>query len=103
MDGHPIADKVVDFSKFLSDKRFGINREAAKQYFIREVLPYVKEASLQKLIKASMAGDSQTVQLEMMRMYVEAELSRPDPDENTLKSFFLEPHTAKRTVSEEEK
>ncbi|CUH95663.1 hypothetical protein P22_1738 [Propionispora sp. 2/2-37] len=95
MGKNPITDNVVDFSRFLSDSHLRIDHEAAKQYFIKEVLPYVREAGLQQLIKASMAGNSQAVHLEMMRMYVEAELNRPDPDNNILKSFFLEPNADK--------
>ena len=83
---------LIDFSKFTADKQTGIDIEAAKQYFISEVLPYIGEASLQRLIKADIAGDPNYVKIEMMRMFVESELMRTThTDTSRLKTFFQIP------------
>ncbi len=87
---------LVDFSKFVANKQVTIDVESAKQYFIGEVLPYVGEASLQRLIQADIAGNPHLVQIEMMRMFVESELMRTTPtDANRLKTFFAGPDTNK--------
>lgn len=87
---------LIDFSKIVADKQAEIDMEAAKQYFIGEVLPYIGEASLQRLIQAGISGDSHLVKLEMMRMYVESELMRPTKtDVNSLKTIFFKPDTTK--------
>ena len=83
---------LIDFSKFFPHEQVSIDCEAAKRYFISEVLPYVCAASVQRLIIANASGDTQLVRLEMMRMYVESELMRPSNTiTNNLKLFFSEP------------
>jgi hypothetical protein len=85
---------LIDFSKFTADKQTGIDIEAAKQYFISEVLPYVGEASLQRLIRADISGDPHFVKVEMMRMFVESELMRTtQTDTSRLKTFFKSTNT----------
>ncbi len=82
-------NNLIDFSKITADKQAAIDREAAKQYFICEVLPYVGEASLQRLIQADIANNSQVIKLEMMRMFIESQLMRPtSADTNRIKKFF---------------
>ncbi|MBP2625813.1 MAG: hypothetical protein H6Q68_524 [Firmicutes bacterium] len=82
---------LIDFSKFMPHEQASIDSEAAKKYFISEVLPYVCMASLQRLITANASGNSQLVRLEIMRMYVESELIKPTMTEiNSLKLFFSE-------------
>ena len=80
---------LIDFSKFMPHEQVNIDSKAAKEYFIREVLPYVCMASLQRLITANASGNSQLVRLEMMRMFVESELTKPlKTDANSLNLFF---------------
>lgn len=82
-------DNLIDFSKFAVGKQCDINLEAAKQYFIDEILPYVGEESLERMIKADFAGDPHAVKIEFMRMFIESELMRPSKtDVNKLRSFF---------------
>ena len=84
-----MSSNLIDFSQFVTDKQGTINIEAAKHYFIREVLPYVGENSLQRLIQADLSGDPQTVKIEMMRMFVESELLRTTTsDTSKIKTFF---------------
>ncbi|MEN6411500.1 MAG: hypothetical protein ABFC84_01900 [Veillonellales bacterium] len=86
-----MADNLIDFSKFTVDKQSGINIAAAKKYFIEEILPYVGEVSLQRLIKANFSENQRSIQLEMMRMFIESELMRPDTtEESRLRLFFAE-------------
>ncbi len=81
---------LIDFAKFMDDKQAGVDIEAAKEYFIREVLPYVGEVSLQRLIQADTSGNPHSVKLEMMRMFVESELLRTTKADTTiLKTIFL--------------
>ena len=83
---------LIDFSKFTPNKQSMINNEAAKKYFIAEVLPHVCGDSLQRLITANISGNSQLVQIEMKRMFIEAELMRPNnTDTNSLQTFFDKP------------
>lgn len=84
-------DNLIDFSKFTIGKQSGLDIEAAKKYFITEVLPYVGEASLERLIKAEYGGDQLTVKTEFMRMFIEAELMKPTTgSSNSLSLFFSE-------------
>ena len=84
-----MSSNLIDFSKFVTDKQGTVDIEAAKHYFIREVLPYVGEDSLQRLIQADLSGNPQVVKIEMMRMFVESELVRTTKsDTNKLKTFF---------------
>jgi hypothetical protein len=83
-------NNLIDFSKFTANKQADINIEAAKKYFIGEVLPYVGENSLQRLIQADIANNPQFIRLEMMRMFVESQLMRTTPsDTNRIKDFFF--------------
>ncbi len=83
-------NNLIDFSKFTAEKQAGIDIEAAKKYFICEVLPYAGEASLQRLIQADISDNPQSVKIEMMRMFVESELMRTTTsDTNIMKTFFL--------------
>jgi hypothetical protein len=83
---------LIDFSKFTPNKQSMINNEAAKKYFIAEVLPYVCGDSLQRLITANISGNSQVIQIEMKRVFIEAELMRPtNTDTNSLQTFFDKP------------
>ena len=81
---------LIEFSKFLPHKQVSIDCEAAKRYFISEVLPYVCVTSVQRLIIANASADTNLIRLEMMRMYVESELTRPS-NTNNLKNFFQSP------------
>ena len=82
---------LINFSKFMPHGQVSIDSNAAKKYFLSEVLPYVCMASLQRLIRANTTNNPQLVRLEMMRMFVESELMKPSKtDENSLKSFFSE-------------
>jgi len=78
---------LIDFSKFMPHEQVIIDIEAAKTFFINNVLPYVCLASVQRLITANNSSNSQLVQLEMLRMFVESELTKPTST-NHLKSFF---------------
>lgn len=85
-----MSSNLIDFSKFMPDKQAGIDIEAAKKYFVNEVLPYVCEDALQRLIQADLAGDPHQVHVEMMRMFIESELMRTNKsDTSSLRSFFL--------------
>ena len=80
---------LIDLTKFMPHKQVSINCEAAKQYFIREVLPYVCMDSLQRLIIANTSDNPQLIRLEMMRLFVESQLMRPTTtDTNNLEQFF---------------
>lgn len=80
---------LIDFSKFMPHDKISIDIEAAKSFFISEVLPYVGMASVQRLITANTSSNPQLIRLEMMRMFVESELMKPT-NTNHLKSFFSE-------------
>lgn len=85
-------NNLIDFSKFTPRLQVNIDNEAAKNFFISEVLPYVSMTSLQRLITANTSDNSQLVRLEMMRMFVESELMRPtNRDVSSLNSFFDQP------------
>ncbi|MBU2699824.1 hypothetical protein Ga0466249_000905 [Sporomusaceae bacterium BoRhaA] len=91
-----MTNNLIDFSKAAANKKVAIDLEAAKKFFIGQVLPYVGEASLQRIIQANVSGDPHLIQLEMMRMFVESELMKPtDPDPNRLRIFFDDSATAK--------
>lgn len=91
-----LTDNLIDFSKFVPDNQSGIDCEAAKKYFIEEILPYVGEASLKRLINANLSKNQHLVQLEMMRMFIEAELRKPaETDISKLRLFFTETNAAK--------
>jgi|GEM_PF-3313156 len=80
---------LIDFSRFMPHGQTNIDSEAAKKFFISEVLPCVCMTSLQRLITANASGNTQLVRLEMMRMFVESELMRPTKtDANSLNLFF---------------
>lgn len=97
-------DNLIDFSKFATGKQSGIDIEAAKIFFVNEVLPYTSEASLERLIKADFSGDSVAVKLEFMRMFVESELMRPTTtEENSLRSFFAASRTTETHSDDSEK
>lgn len=84
-----MSSNLVDFSKFVVDKQGNIDIEAAKEYFIREVLPYAGEDSLQRLIQADISGNPHSVKIEMMKMFVESELMRTtQADTNKIRTFF---------------
>lgn len=84
-----MSNNLIDLSKFIIDKHGNIDIEAAKKYFVREVLPYVGEASLQRLIQADFSGDPRNVRIEMKRMFIESELMRTTKtDRSELKTFF---------------
>lgn len=84
-----LNNNIIDFSKFNPNTQSGINSESARNYFIRQVLPYVSEPSLQRLISASISEDQQLLRIEMMRMYIESELIRPSTSKaNKLQLFF---------------
>lgn len=86
-------NNLIDFSKFISNAQTGISSEAARNYFIRQVLPYVSELSLQRLISASISEDQQSLRIELMRMYIESELIRPSTAKvNQLQLFFKADH-----------
>jgi len=81
---------LIDFSKKMSHEPVHIDNEAAKIFFINEILPYVCATSLERLIAANTSGNQQLIQLEMMRMYVESELMRPSKtNANSLNLYFL--------------
>ncbi|WP_378954790.1 hypothetical protein [Pelosinus sp. sgz500959] len=83
---------LIDFSKFIPHEKETIDSEAAKKYFISEVLPYVSIASLQRLITGNASDNTQVVRLEIMRMFVESELMKPTTTNmNSLKKFFSQP------------
>lgn len=87
---------MIDFSKFTADKQTDIDIEAAKKYFIGEVLPYVGKDSLQRLIQAHIANNPQFIKIEMMRMFVESQLTRTtSSDTNMVKNFFEKSDTTK--------
>jgi len=82
---------VIDFSKFIPNGQTTIDNEAAKKYFINDVLPYASAASLQRLITANISNNSQLIQLEMMRIFIESQLMRPaNTDTNSLELFFAQ-------------
>lgn len=84
-------NNLIDFSRFTPRAQNDIDRNAAKEYFIRQVLPYVSGASLERLITASIYKDPQSLRLEMLRMYIEAELAKPNTSNPTnLQAFFTE-------------
>jgi len=88
-------NNLIDFSKFMPHEQVCIDSEAAKNFFISEVLPYVGMASVQRLITANATGNSHLVRLEMMRMFVESELTRPTKTDasSSLKLFFSQSST----------
>lgn len=81
---------LIDFSKKLPHEPQPVDSTAAKIYFINEILPYVCAASMERLITANVSGNLQLIQLEMMRMYVESEITRPTKTAITsLNLYFL--------------
>lgn len=84
-------NNLIDFSRFTPRETVKIDNEAAKKYFINEVLPYVSLNSLQRLIAANTSSNSPLVKLEMMRMFVESELMNPNTtDTSSLNLFFTQ-------------
>ncbi len=84
-----MSSNLLDLSKFIVDKQGNIDVEAAKKYFIREVLPNVGEDSLQRLIQADISGNPYNARIEMKRMFIESELMRKTKaDTSKLKDFF---------------
>lgn len=80
---------LVDFSQFQSGKSMSIDTAAAKHYFLHEVLPYASKASLERLILANWSEESVRVHHEMMRIFIESQLSRPSTGTpNQLEAFF---------------
>jgi hypothetical protein len=90
-----LNNNLIDFSKFIPNAQTGISSEAARKYFISQVLPYVSEPSLQRLIAASISADQQSLRIELMRMYIESELSRPSTAKTNQLQLFFKPDHAK--------
>ena len=72
-----MINSLIDLTRLIPKGRTDINGDTAKKYFITEVLPFVGAESLQRLITANESDDLEMVRLEMMRMFLEAELTRP--------------------------
>ncbi len=91
-----MTDNLLQFSQFVPGKQSAIDVEAANRYFINEVLPYVGEVNLLRLINADLSGNAHSVQLAMMRMFIESELTKPGTAAATkLRLFFTEPDTTR--------
>lgn len=86
-----MADNLIPFSRTV-EKNTGIDIALAKQYFIKEVLPYIGTDSLLRLIQENNIGNQHSVQTELMRLFIEAEVSRPSADQEPgkLNIFFNE-------------
>lgn len=85
---------VINFFKH-ADKQSGIDIDLAKRYFVEEVLPYIGKESLLRLINANNSGDQHSIQAEMMRVFIEAEIARPPKEDvqSKLNVFFNEFNT----------
>ena len=82
---------LIDFCKFASHNKVNVDKNAAKIFFINEVLPHVGITSLQRLIIANSSDNPELVRLEMMRMFVESELMKSSStDGKGLNLFFSE-------------
>ncbi|WP_346356141.1 hypothetical protein [Azotosporobacter soli] len=80
---------LIDFSQFHSAQKLSIDTDAAKHYFLNEVLPYASKTSLERLIIANQSNDSTIVHQEMMRIFIESQLTRPETTApNSLEAFF---------------
>lgn len=82
-------DNLIYFSKHISESQIGVDSVAAKKYFVEQVLPYVGDVALQRLLKAEMSGDAQAIRLEMARLFIEAEIMRPNENSSgSISKFF---------------
>lgn len=84
-----MISKLIDFSRFTADRKSNIAIEAAKQYFINTVFPYIGETSLQRLAQANIAANRHLVKLEIMRIFIASELIKAtNAEANELQLFF---------------